>query len=117
MTCRHWLSLSALEIVSEVRDIRGSDIIHEENILPKYLVNQGTQRKDYLNLSGIKLCSQFNKSFNDMTFSLEIQYRNLGEHGSHIERERDRFYIKVRAPNIPLPLAFELRKYLCIKLA
>lgn len=51
MTCRHQLSLSALEIVSEVRDIRGSDVMHDENILSKYLVSQDTQKKDYLNLS------------------------------------------------------------------
>lgn len=73
MTCRHWLSLSAPGIVSEVRDIRGSDIICQENILSKYPVNQGTHRKDYHNSSWIKLCSQFSKSFKDMIVSLEIR--------------------------------------------
>lgn len=73
MTHRHWLSLSGLEIVSEVRDIRGSDAIYQEKILSKYLVNQGTHMKDYHNSSWIKLRSQSSKCFKDMITSRDVQ--------------------------------------------
>lgn len=86
MTCRHWLSLSGLEIVSEVTDIRGSNAIYQEKILSKYLVNQGTHMKDYHNSSWIKLCSQSSKSFKDMIMSLDVQEGILGGHSSHLER-------------------------------
>lgn len=46
MPCRYWLSLTGLEIVSEVRDVRGSDVIYQVKILSKYLlVNQVTHER------------------------------------------------------------------------
>lgn len=73
MARRHWLSLFGLEMVSEVRDIRGSDTIYQEKILSKYLVNQDTHMKDYNNFSWIKLCSQFKIFFKDVIMSLDVQ--------------------------------------------